>query len=498
MAFRPNILLIQADQHRFDCVGANGYPFLQTPHLDRLASEGVNFTHAFCPSPVCTPARNSLLFGCWPTQHGAITNAGTEAPQPPRQGLTPWSALLAEVGYQTGCVGKWGVDPQNGPTHYGFHDYVPEGEYAAWRAAQGLPPRRPTNGYFGETDTAISPDQSRLAWGASRAMELLTRYAQADAPFFLRWDPSEPHLPNVVPEPYASLYPADSIPPWPGFDDLLIGKPYAQAQQRRTWRVDGWTWSDWAPLVGRYLGEITLLDAQVGRLLSHLDTLGIADKTAVVYTADHGDMGGSHGMIDKHLVLYDDVVRVPLLVRAPFTDRAYKRPGREESPSFGREENAPASEGRPLSPAGGFIPPAGTLNDAFISSALDLAATFCDWAGVPVPPAFAGRSLVPLLRGEPDDRPDCAFAMYQGGQFGLYSQRMVRDRRWKYVWNATAEDELYDLAYDPGEIVNRATDPECRDDLRRLRRLLVDWMEAQADPLCNEWTRPQLLQDRTR
>ncbi|MBV9849522.1 MAG: sulfatase-like hydrolase/transferase, partial [Armatimonadetes bacterium] len=333
-------------------------------------------------------------------------------------------------------------------------------EYASWRAEQGLPPRPRTNGYFGETDAAIDAAQSRLAWGADRMMALLTRYAGMDTPFFLRWDPSEPHLPNVVPEPYASFYPPEDIPPWPGFPDPLCGKPYAQAQQRRTWGVDGWTWRDWAPVVGRYLGEITLLDAQIGRLLAHLQALGLTESTVVVYTADHGDMCGSHGMVDKHLVMYDDVVRVPLLVRWP---------------------------GQAIT----------GVCDAFVSSALDLAATFCDIAGVPGPDTFVGQSLVPLLRGAGGEGRDCGFSMYHGGQFGLYSQRMVRDARWKYIWNTTAEDELYDLAQDPGEIVNLAASPDCRDNLRRLRRRLVDWMECRRDPLCNEWTKPQLLQDRT-
>lgn len=101
---------------------------------------------------------------------------------------------------------------------------------------------------------------------------------------------------------------------------------------------------------------------------------------------------------------------------------------------------------------------------------------------------------MPLLRNgaSTNDRPDI-FAQYMGSQFGLFSQRMVRDRRWKYVWNAVAEDELYDLAADPGEITNRAADPACADETRRLRARLVAWMEQIGDPLLNEWTRPLLL-----
>ncbi len=125
------------------------------------------------------------------------------------------------------------------------------------------------------------------------------------------WSPSEPHLPNVIPEPYASLYPPAQVPPWPSFSDPLAGKPYIQRQQRVNWGVEGWTWDQWAPTVARYLGEITLLDAQVGRLLAQLDALGLADDTVVIYTSDHGDLCGGHGMVDKHYVMYDDVMRVP-------------------------------------------------------------------------------------------------------------------------------------------------------------------------------------------
>ena len=456
----PNILLVHSDQHRFDCLGVNGHPLLRTPHLDRLAGEGMNFTHAFTPVPLCVPARNSLLHGQWPTGHLAIANWDTEAPRPAPEGLPTWSQALCDAGYRLGYVGKWHVHPEKDPRAYGFHEYVGEEEYRRWRADRGLAPVPRTNRWFGEVDPHIRPEQSRLAWGADQAVRLLEGFAARDTPFFLRWDPSEPHLPNVVPEPYASLYPPSEIAPWPSFPDPLAGKPYAQAQQRRTWDVEDWTWQDWAPLVSRYLGEITLLDAQIGRLLEALDRLGLSGRTLVIYTTDHGDMCGGHGMIDKHMVMYDDVVRVPLIMRWP-------------------ERVAP-----------------GGRCDAFVTNSLDLAATFCDVAGAPIPRTFRGGSLLPLLAGGQTNGRQAAFSMYHGNQFGLYSQRMVRDRRWKYVWNATAEDELYDLSSDPGELRNLATEPACAEDLRRLRGWLVDWMEETDDPLRNAWTTGQLLEGR--
>ena len=454
----PNILFIQSDQHRYDCLGANGHPLLQTPHLDRLAAEGVRFSHAFTPIPVCVPARNSLMHGNWPTDHLAIANSGTEAPRPARDGLPSFTHVLRDAGYYLGHVGKWQVHPDKGPQAYGFHERVSVSGYEAWRAGQGRPPTPREQGWFGELDPHIGPEESRLAWGADQVIQLLEQCATKDAPFFLQWDTNEPHLPNVLPEPFHSMYPPESIAPWPSFPDPLAGKPYVQGQQRRTWQIEGWTWREWAPVVSRYLGTVSLLDAQVGRLLGALDRLGLAEDTVVVYSTDHGDMCGGHGMVDKHMVMYDDILHVPLIVRWP-----------------------------------GHAAP-GTTCDAFVSHAIDLATTFCALAGASAPETFCGASLLPLLAGEGDNGRQDVLSMYHGNQFGLYSERAVRDRRHKYVWNAAAEDELYDLELDPGELRNLATEPAYRHELDRLRHRLVAWMESIRDPLLNGWTRKQLLE----
>lgn len=455
----PNVLLIHSDQHRYDCLGVNGHPLLKTPVLDRLAAEGMNFTHAFTPIPLCVPERNSLLHGVWPTTHLSIANFDTEAPRSARVDLPAFTEILRQANYFLAYVGKWHVSQQLQPADYCFREYAGEGAYWKWRQERGLPPRPASKWFFGETDSGVRPEESRLAWSATQAIKFLERAATSRKPFLLRWDPPEPHLPNVVPEPYASMYPPESIPPWPGFADRLEGKPYIQSQQRRTWKLEGWTWSDWAPIVGRYLGEISLMDAQIGRVLEVLARLGLSRNTLVVYTTDHGDMCGSHGMIDKHFIMYDDVVRVPLIARWPRRIRA------------------------------------GSVCHAFVCHALDLAATFVAAADAPVPAEFQGQSLLPLFDGAADNGRSDIFSMYHGNQFGLYSQRMVRDRRWKYVWNATAQDELYDLQTDPGEITNLAPQPSARDELRRLRGRTVAWMEATRDRLLNQWTRAQLLED---
>jgi arylsulfatase A-like enzyme len=352
------------------------------------------------------------------------------------------------------------VHPERGPEAYGFHQHAPVAEYAAWRAARGLPPRPHEGGWFGEPDPHAGPEDTRLAWGAGQVIDYLEGYAAQETPFYVQWDTNEPHLPWVLPEPFYSMYTPADIPPWPSFPDPLADKPYIQAQQRRTWGIEGWTWAQWAPVVSRYLGEISLLDAQVGRVLDALDALGLAQTTLVVYTADHGGLCGGHGMIDKHYVMYEDVVHVPLIVRGP-----------------------------------GLAAP-GSCCSAFVSSALDLAATFCHAAGAPVPDSFQGQSVLPLLADPAAQGREDIFCVYSGNQFGLYSQRMVRETRWKYVWNAVDVDELYDLEADPGELHNLARDPGAGEELRRLRHRLVEWMHGTGDRLLNQWTRTQLLEGR--
>jgi len=224
---------------------------------------------------------------------------------------------------------------------------------------------------------------------------------------------------------------------------------------RASWGVEQWSWSHWAKGTANYLGMVSLIDSQVGRILDCLERNSITGETLVIYCTDHGDMNGSHGMFDKHCVMYDDIMRVPLLMRWP-----------------------------------GVIP-AGVRPTGFVSSMLDLAATMVTTAGAPLPASFAGQNLVPLARGEIPGRADI-FATYHGNQFGAFTQRMVRDAWWKYIWNATDVDELYDLQNDPGEVTNRAADPECAGELARLRRRLLDWMAETRDPLNNPWIRDQL------
>ena len=362
---QPNILLIHSDQHRFDCLGVNGHTLVQTPNLDRLAAEGANFTHAFCPTPLCTPSRTSLLTGMWPSQHGCIANKGTEAYHPIDESVPTFSQVLKAQGYYLGYAGsgRWAPTAARRTTA----STITCPTRPTWRGARSRACRlcRPAMAGSARSTRASAPTRSALAWGASQTIRLLMTASRSERPFFIRWDPREPHLPNIVPEPYASMYAPDRIPPWPSYPDPLTGKPYIQKQQRRTWGVEQWTWRDWSPIVARYLGDISLLDHQVGRLLAALDELGLSRNTLVIYATDHGDLCGGHGMLDKHFVMYDDLVRVPLILRWPGQVGAGRR------------------------------------CDAFISSALDVAATICHAAGRRSRPASRAAACLPRWRSRP-------------------------------------------------------------------------------------------------
>ena len=464
MKNRPNILLIHSDQHRFDCVGVN-QPHVPagpgrvvcTPHLDALAGDGVNFTGAYTPIPLCTPARASLATGTWPSRHGSWVIPNTLGYRPADRELPNLYRLLSDAGYRVAHVGKYHQELRGTPLDHGAAAFEPESHYARWREAQSLPPRPMTNGFWGEIDP-IEPDQTRIAWGADLAIAELHAAREADLPFFVRWDPSEPHLPNVLPEPWASMVDPADIPPWPSFADALDNKPIMQRKTRQRWGCDAWTWTDWQPIVGRYLGEIMLLDHHVGRVLAALDELSCAEETLVVYSTDHGDFCGGHGMADKHYTGYDDILRVPLIARWP-----------------GRLN-------------------AGSTCDRFLAHEIDLARTIAEAALDHVPGSFVGRSLIHEAAGKGEGRDDI-FVQYSGTQQGRCDQRYLRTRRWKYVFCPTSEDELYNLDADPGELTNVIDRPEYADVLLDLRQRMMRWLDETGDPLTGPlWTWPPRTQ----
>lgn len=460
MGNKPNILFILSDQHRYDCIGySRDYP-VKTPNLDRLAAEGAAFANAYTPIPLCCPARQSLLHGRRPESFAAFWNADLL----PNSELPPtaytWPKQLKENGYRNGYVGKWHVNREHGPTAYGFDDYVGEQEYREHRADR-YPDAKFTNGFFGEVDPAELAD-TRTHWLAGKAIRLIESYAAEGRPWHLRLDFPEPHLPCQPHASFLELFDAQEIPEWRSFADTLNNKPYIQRQQLLNWGLENYTWSDWEPIVRRYYAVIAQLDAAIGLVLDRLKELGLERDTIVVYSADHGDMCGGHRMMDKHYILYDEVVKVPLIVKYP--ERI----------------------------------PAGTQIDDFVYNLLDLPPTLLEYAELAPQPSFHGRSLLPLLAGErPDDWRSEVVSTYNGQQFGLYNQRMIRNDRWKYVWNMTDIDELYDLRNDPDELSNVIDNARHGQVLAELRAKLYDELKRHQDPFLKfDWMKRQLTEGR--
>lgn len=453
---RPNILLIHSDQHRADTLGVNGHPMVQTPNLDALAASGVNFTRAYTPVPICSAARACLLTGAWSHTHKCLAIPRPAMFRPALEHLPVLTQMLHDAGYYVGWTGKFHCEVVGGPTDHGVDEYVPLGDYRKWREGEGIPPAPRDHKWFGDVDTPCPPEKGPLAWQADQVIRQMTQ-AKPGQPWLVRWDPVQPHLPCNPTQPFADMYPPDQIEPWPSFPDALENKPRVQQRQRRIWGIDNWPWEKFQPIVARYLAVISELDHNIGRVLAELEARGLADNTLVIYSTDHGDFCGGHGQLDKHFSMYDDITRVPLMLRWP-----------------------------------GKIDKPGDDCDAFVSNELEMARTICSAAQIPVPETFVGQDLLELANGQAEARDDI-FVQYFGTETGAYDSRMVTDARYKYVYNPVTFDELYDLEADPGEIVNRIDDPAMAQTLRRLRRRLVEWMQETDDPLWMGWLEVELL-----
>lgn len=448
MSGKPkNLLFLLADQFRHDALGAAGGR-ARTPNLDGLARRGALFTRAYAPLPVCAPARQALLLGRHPDSYGGYWNFSF-LPAPAIGPGNTWPEQLQARGSRGGYVGKWDVTPAHTPADFGF-DVVANPKAHDRLISEKYPGLRHEGGWMG-CSSPVALEDAKTHFLAGQALSFIR---QTRGPWHLWVDFGVPHLPCRPSAPFDSLYDPADIPPWPGYEDEFANKPYIHAQQSCNWGLTGMPWKDMAPQVARYYGMVSQLDDAIGRILRGLDELGQTEDTLIVFTSDHGDMCGNHRMLDKHYVLYEDTVRVPLILSGPGVPRMEC--------------------------------------DALVSNALDLPCTLAEIFDLPPPEGTHGRPLP--LQGGPVRQ--TITSSTNGQQFGMYNARMVTDGRLKYVWNLTDVDECYDLAADPGELVNRINDPALAEDIARLRKALYEDLRAHGDPFANDWLAPQLLEGR--
>lgn len=465
MTDAPNILLLLTDQERYD-VSHSDELDVETPNMDRLQNEGMDFSRAYTPISICTSARGSLLSGLYPHNHGMMNNC--HEPDAIRKNfptdIPTFGELLDENGYRNSYAGKWHVGRDQAPSEFGF-EYLGGGDgkhdtrnsdFRQYQREYGVDPENieleetiytsNENPELIAAKTPIPKEATRTYYLAEKTIEHLENCGEFDAPFFHRTDFVGPHHPYTVPEPYASMYDPDDIEPWESFDETYADKPTVHENYLSYRGVDGLDWDVWADAVAKYFGFVTFIDDQIGRILDAVDDAELTN-TAVVHAADHGDFTGNHRQFNKGPVMYEDTYHVPLMVRWP------------------------------------EVVEAGSECDEFVRL-LDLMPTFLEMADITPPADIDGRSVLPLLCGEqPDDWPDSLFAEYHGDEFGLYSQRMVRTDRYKFVYNTPDIDELYDLETDPAELHNLVDHPEYQDTRLELEDELVEWMRQTDDPI---------------
>ena len=472
-AKRPNILLITSDQQHWDTLGAFN-PEVKTPNLDRLVLEGTTFSRAYCPNPTCTPTRASIITGQYPSQHGAWT-LGTKLPE----ASPTLGDHLGAAGYQTALVGKAHFQPMASSDDYpsleaypllqdldfwkefderfyGFNhvelarSHNAEGtvgqHYALWLEAQGLSNWRD---YFlpptGTLDKATRhrwpiPEAFHTStWIAERSNALLESYEEGDSPFFLWASFFDPHPRYLVPEPWDSMYdPAaltvpqaqegeheDSPPP---LQMTQTENPDFSAYKESGFGVQGLhshvhERADLGKDVAVYYGMISLLDKKIGDILDRLDTLGLADDTLVVFASDHGHFFGQHGLIAKGPFHYEDMIKVPLIVRWP-----------------GRV-------------------PAGKVSTS-LQSLVDFSPTLLSLADLPVPRTMTGVNQAEVWRGREESARDHILCEDRVEPTMVHLKTYVDERYKLTVYYNQTHGELYDLETDPGELRNLWDDPD--------------------------------------
>ncbi|MEN3533690.1 sulfatase-like hydrolase/transferase [Microbispora sp. ZYX-F-249] len=458
-----NILFLMTDQHRADTLGAYGNRLAATPVLDELARTGTRFDRWYTPTAICTPARASLLTGQAPFRHKLLANhernVGYIEDLP--DGQWSFSEALRGAGYNCGLIGKWHVGHHrraadfgfDGPDLPGWHNPVDHPDYLDYLKVNDLPPYeihdriRGTlpNGGPGNLLAARlrQPVEATFEhYLATRAIEMLERYAADPKPFFLQLNFFGPHLPYIVPDEYFDMFDPELVELPKSIAETFAGKPPVQANYSAHWTFDTMPLEVTRKLIAVYWGYVALIDMEIGRVMDAMRRLGLNDETAVFFTCDHGEFTGAHRLHDKGPAMYEDIYRTPGLLRIP-----------------GQEP--------------------GVVRTEFVSL-LDCTATILDLAGIDPAPAVDSRSLVPLASAREVPWEQDIVCEFHGHHFP-YPQRMIRTDRYKLVVNPDSTNELYDLFTDPDELLNVYNHPEMAEVRGRLMRRLYQVLRDRGD-----------------
>lgn len=464
MADKPNIILIFPDQHRGDTMGCVGHPAVRTPNIDRLAEEGVTFTRCSTNSPLCMPARASLISGQYVNEHGVWTNsvvADRHGPSHVRN--------IRDAGYHTAVIGKthlymhggskrtgehiqtlkdWGYEDTHeitGPMASTYMD-SPYTDYLAKKRlldvhreymrtiTRGFRAQRPGDGGGGmhpwEEPPSLLPTEAHMDAYTGRVSAEWVRDYKGDKPFYLQVCFPGPHNPFDSPAEYRAMYNPEEMP-------LAImdkpGEPMAPYVERLYGLsgLESMTESQNRLMRTYYYGKITLIDDSIALILKALEERGMLDNTWIIYTSDHGEMLGDHRLSHK-VTFYDGALNVPCIVRPPAQVKGWQ--------------------------------------SRALTDHLDIVATMIDIAGAKVLAGSDGRSLVAQVKAGPE-APGA-----QQGKDAVFSEvigfSMARTDRYKMtVFTGTRQPvELYDMENDPKEMRNLVNDPS----MEKVRREIID------------------------
>jgi arylsulfatase len=457
---RKHIFLVITDQQRFDTIAALGFPWMHTPNLDRLVAEGTSFDNCFITAPSCVPSRASLFNGYYPHVTGVLRNG-----QPWQR---TWVSTLAEQGWHCVNVGKMHTIPYDAKA--GFHerfvmenkDRFYEGRWFAdeWdkalRARGQIKPSRERYRLLpdyaqslGAYEWTLPPESHADFFVGDLAAWWLESRPKPDR-LFMQIGFLGPHPPYDPVPSYAERYLNDSRVPVPeAVPADLDGLPaFLKAKREHDSEVDHdavlWSMTPTHEQLKRlrayYLANVTMIDEAIGKLLGVLEKKGYLDESLIIFTSDHGDNLGDHGLSQKWS-MYDTITRVPCVFWAPGEVRSGQR----------RSE---------------------------LCQLFDVGATVLDWAGAKHPAASQAKSLMPALHGEAWPGREAVFAEQAGDLVltGAALFSMVRDTRYKLVHIVdSSEGQLFDLQGDPGEMKNLWADAAHAEVRHRLLHALLEW-----------------------
>jgi len=446
---KPNILILHADQHRIDCLGAYGNPDLRTPHIDALAADAIRYTNSFCPFPVCTPSRYSMLSGRYVHQHRGWDNHCTLGP-----GIATFPLILKTAGYRTKAVGKMHFTPtyldvgfeemilaeQDGPGRWD-DDY-----HRALREA-GLVDRNDLEDQlseyrknarpeywemFGALVSNLPEEYSSSRWIGDRAVETVETWG--DSGNLLMAGFIKPHHPFDPPASFCNLYDPSALTMLPGWTeecfahDLELHKgyfPHEKLTETALRRVTAY-----------YYATIAQIDEEVGRIIGVLKRKRLYDNTLIVYTSDHGEYLGFHHLLLKGNHMYDPLMKVPLII---------KYPGNRDR---------------------------GTVSSALVNN-INLAPTILGQAGCRIPEEMIGLNLTDISRER-----EIIFAEASKGR-----RVMVRMKTRKLLLSQGRGRSLFfDLEQDPYETNNLYEDPTRQEEIAALTKILESWRSFDALP----------------